>query len=99
DKVQILSPHEFKARVSAPNIQLIDVRTAVEYNKGHIENAVNIDFYSGTFYKEMEKQMVKSKAIYLYCRSGVRSRRAARKLAKMNFDEIYDLKGGILGWK
>ncbi|NNK72081.1 MAG: rhodanese-like domain-containing protein, partial [Flavobacteriaceae bacterium] len=37
--------------------------------------------------------------IYLYCRSGVRSRRAARKLAKMNFDEIYDLKGGILGWK
>jgi rhodanese-related sulfurtransferase len=37
--------------------------------------------------------------IYLYCRSGGRSNKAARQLISLGFKEIYDLQGGYLGWK
>ncbi|VAV83833.1 hypothetical protein MNBD_BACTEROID02-1730, partial [hydrothermal vent metagenome] len=36
---------------------------------------------------------------YLYCRSGGRSRKAAKILAEMGFKEIYDLKGGYMAWE
>jgi rhodanese-related sulfurtransferase len=93
--VKVLSSVEFKAQIENKEVQLIDVRTPNEFRSGHIKNAKNIDFYSGTFHLELSK-LDKTKAVYLYCRSGSRSRLTANKLAAMGFIEIYDLKGGIL---
>ncbi len=76
-------------------VQLIDVRTPNEYKSGHIKGARNIDFYSREFNVKFNK-LNKEKAVYLYCRSGSRSRHSAKKLTAMGFTEIYDLKGGIL---
>jgi rhodanese-related sulfurtransferase len=45
------------------------------------------------------KKLNPSKPVYLYCRSGNRSGKAANLLAKMGFTEIYDLKGGYMSWK
>lgn len=98
DRVHILNPSEFRERINKKNVQLVDVRTPLEYSRGHIDHAVNIDFYSNSFFREFEK-LDKFQPVYLYCRSGVRSRKAAEKLAVLDFEEIYDLKGGILNWK
>ena len=43
--------------------------------------------------------MDKDKPVYLYCRSGARSQKAARKLIDMGFEKVYDLKGGFMRWK
>lgn len=96
--VTLLSPMEFKLKVESQNIQLVDVRTQKEFKSGHLKGAKNIDFFSGRFNIEFDK-LDKEKPVYVYCRSGSRSRQTARKLANMGFNEIYDLQGGILNYR
>lgn len=97
DQIKLLSPEEFKSQITNKKVQLIDVRTAREFGAGHIKGAKNIDFYSGKFKSEFQK-LKKDKPLYIYCRTGSRSRHAAHKLVDMGFTEIYDLKGGIVRW-
>ena len=95
--ITVLNSQEFKAKTENKTVQLIDVRTPKEFNAGHIKNAKNIDFYSGKFNVEFNK-LDKEQPVYVYCRSGSRSRQTANKLEAMGFTEIYDLKGGILNY-
>jgi rhodanese-related sulfurtransferase len=98
DSVKVLSPQEFKEQIEKETVQLIDVRTPNEYQSGHIKGAENIDFYSPFFKSEFEKLNTK-KPLYIYCRSGMRSRQASKQLIDLGFTEIYDLKGGYSNWK
>jgi len=98
DTVTVLTLKEFKEQVDNKQVQLIDVRTPKEYNSGHINGARNIDFNSNSFGEEFNK-LNKDEPVYIYCRSGVRSGEASKKLETMGFKEIYDLKGGILNYK
>ena len=97
DAYKILNVQTFKDSTSNKEVQLIDVRTPEEYKSGHIKDSKNIDFYSGDFTKEFNK-LNKDKPVYIYCRSGSRSKQASDKLSAMGFKEIYDLKGGILNY-
>lgn len=94
---KVLEVQTFKDSIINKKVQLIDVRTPDEYKSGHIEYAENIDFYSGKFTTEFNK-LDKEKPVYIYCRSGSRSKQTADKLSAMGFKEIYDLKGGILNY-
>lgn len=99
DNIIILDKQSYKEAISTKGIQLVDVRTTNEYRNGHIGNAENIDFFKqGTFVNAFEK-FDKVQPIYIYCQSGNRSQRAARKLVKLGFEKIYDLKGGYNNWK
>ncbi len=95
--IELLNPIDFKVHIKSKKVQLIDVRTPLEYNSGHIKDAKNIDLYSDDFNTEFDK-LDKSKPVYVYCRSGVRSNQAANKLIAMGFIKVYDLKGGYLKW-
>ncbi len=96
--VKVLSVAEYKAQIESGKVQLIDVRTPNEYISGHIKNAKNIDFFAPSFESQFQK-LNKEKPVYIYCRSGARSKKASNKLVAMGFTEIYDLKGGYLNWK
>jgi rhodanese-related sulfurtransferase len=98
DNIKLLSPEEFKAQIKNKKVQLVDVRTPREFNQGCIEESINIDFYSGKFNVNFDK-LDRDKAVYVYCRSGSRSRQSANKLSKMGFTELYDLKGGFMKWR
>lgn len=76
---------------------LLDVRTNDEFNSGHIENSLNIDYFSDEFYINVDK-LDKNIPIILYCRSGRRSGLSANKIKKLGFKEIYNLEGGVLEW-
>ncbi len=96
DRIEILNPSEFLEAISGKKVFLVDVRTPNEYGAGHIKNAINIDiFNTGNFERSFEK-ISREKPVYLYCRSGARSQRAARKLVGMGFEKVYDLKGGYM---
>jgi rhodanese-related sulfurtransferase len=97
DAIKVLSPTDFKQEISGQKRQLVDVRTLKEFKSGHIKGAKNIDFFSTRFYSEFEK-LNKDTPVYIYCRSGSRSRQASKKLIEMGFIMIYDLKGGILNY-
>lgn len=96
--IKVLDSQSFKKMISGSNVQLIDVRKPDEFLTGHLEGAKNIDFYSGKFNVEFNN-LDKEKPIFIYCRSGARSKQTAEKIAEMGFKEIYDLKGGMLNYK
>ena len=98
DSITLLSPTEFKNQVENKNVQLVDVRTALEFKNGNIKGAKNIDFFSNAFTEQFEK-LDKEKPVFVYCRSGVRSRKSAKKLTKMGFTKVFDLEGGFLNYK
>jgi rhodanese-related sulfurtransferase len=99
EKIQILEVAAYKKAVNRDDVQLVDVRTPREFRGGHIARAVNIDYFQGADFNRAFDQLDRNKPVYLYCRSGNRSLKAAQKLVSMGFSEIYDLKGGILKWK
>lgn len=73
------------------NAMLIDVRTEEEYNKGHIERAINIPY----------DKVVESLSVYgiinfdvpliVYCKSGGRSSKAAEALVNAGYNNVYNL--------
>ena len=95
--VQIANVAEFKEGLSKSEVQLVDVRTAEEYQEGYIENAQLIDFYLENFQDKIQK-LDKDKPVYLYCKSGNRSGKASKILSDLGFKEIVDLKGGYQAW-
>ncbi len=86
----------FKAEVDGKKVQLIDVRTPGEYTQGHIENAININVYAKDFVTKTNT-LDKSKPVYVYCRSGARSMKAANNLKNRGYN-VVNLNGGIGGW-
>ena len=98
DKFEVLDKNAFKAAIQQKKIQLVDVRTPREYKGGHIGKAINIDLFQGSSFKQVIEKLDKSKPVYLYCRSGSRSKKAAQKILDMGFEKVYDLKGGYMHW-
>ena len=96
--ITILDKTTFNEAIQAGPVQLVDVRTPEEYQAGFIKDAVNIDFFDEANFTTKFEKFDKDKPIYVYCRSGNRSQKAAAKLVAMGFKEIYDLKGGYMNW-
>ena len=76
---------------------LLDVRTPPEFKEGHLAGAVNIDIYDAEFVDKIGT-LDKSAPTFVYCRSGNRSGTAVRAMKQMGFDELYNLKRGIIDW-
>ncbi len=80
-----------------PDAQLIDVRTPGEFAQGHLTNAVNINIGSPSFSSAISN-LDKEKPVFVYCLTGVRSRRAAQQLHQQGFKVVYDMQGGVMKW-
>ena len=98
EKFQLLEYKEYKKNIQNKNTQLIDVRTPQEYELGHISGSVNIDFYDEKLFDKFFNKVEKSVPIYIYCRSGNRSKKSSEKLKDLGFLKIYDLEGGYKNW-
>ena len=78
------------------NAVLLDVRTNEEYAAGHIEGSIHLPVgeidRAGTVIAD------KDVPVYVYCRSGKRSERAAAYLKGNGYTKVNDI-GGILSYK
>ena len=95
---EVLSYDDFKNQINNDNVLLFDVRTMDEFNSGHLKGSINIDFYEEKLFDKFFKKVNKSKPIYIYCRSGNRSKKSSEKLKKLGFVKIFDLEGGYKNW-
>lgn len=94
-----LSPQDFDQKLKETNtFILVDVRTEEEYAKGHLMNAVLLDFYNNDFKRQLSK-LDKRKPVFVYCAVGGRSGAAAKTLVELGFKQVYDLQGGIEQWR
>ncbi len=72
---------------------IIDVRTKEEYQEGYVKNSINIPLDTINM---IEKEISdKTTQVFIYCRSGVRSKEATEILLKKGYTNVYDI-GGIL---
>lgn len=75
---------------------ILDVRRADEFAEGHIPGAINVANESiGT--EAPAELSDKNQLIYIYCRSGNRSKQAAKKLVALGYTNIIEF-GGIIDW-
>lgn len=75
---------------------ILDVRRGDEYAEGHIPGAINVANESIETKPPVELPDM-DRTIYVYCRSGRRSKEAAEKLSAMGYGNIVEC-GGILDW-
>ena len=96
-KVCSVSVEAFADSISKPGVQLVDVRTPQEFEEGNIAGSVNIDVLTGHFGEDASKQLDKAHTVAVYCRSGNRSKNAAKVLSMMGYNVI-ELDKGYKGW-
>ncbi|MFM1886517.1 MAG: hypothetical protein RL026_1674 [Pseudomonadota bacterium] len=77
---------------------VLDVRGKASFAEGHIRNAKVLEPSDLDGAGETLKKY-KAKNVVVYCDSGVRSQRAARKLREQGFTQVFNLKGGLAAWR
>jgi rhodanese-related sulfurtransferase len=97
-QVAEISPKEFHAWLNdGRNVQVVDARTALEYQQGTIGNAVHAPLTDMP--QSMERLALDpSRPVVMLCLSGHRSRPGTRWLQARGY-EAYSLRGGVLAWK
>ncbi|MDD3066624.1 MAG: rhodanese-like domain-containing protein [Candidatus Gracilibacteria bacterium] len=81
-----------------PALEILDIRTEMEFDAGRIKHAQLIDVYEPDFIERI-KNLPREKEYLLYCRSGVRTANALPIFEKLGFQKIYHLTYGILDWQ
>jgi len=87
-----------KKNVLGKDVQLVDVRTKEEYKAGHIDDAVNFNIVQRSAFLVQVESLDKNEPVYLYCKAGGRSNRAAQLLKERGFLKIFDYSGGYNDW-
>ena len=67
---------------------IIDVRTPKEFELGHVESAINIEWQD---IASVENSTNKDNRIFLYCRSGNRSQKATDILINIGYKDVINL--------
>ena len=87
----------FKDKMSTGKYVLLDVRTAEEFEEGHIKGAINFDVNQASFSDRIVK--LKEGVDYLvYCQGGKRSVNACTIMSKAGLKNLYNLEGGYKAW-
>ena len=88
DVIVMMSAEDFDQYIkSNPNMALIDLRPAEEFNRAHIPHAINIPFVLEGF-EDKIKHLKGSYEVAIYCANGIRSKRAALALEKLQIKKI-----------
>jgi rhodanese-related sulfurtransferase len=86
------------ALINHEDAVILDVRSMAEFKDGHIVNAINIPLNGlGNNIKQLEKH--RTQPIVAVCRSGSRSGAACRTLRKHGFENVKNLRGGMMAWE
>ncbi|MEM1327375.1 MAG: rhodanese-like domain-containing protein [Bacteroidota bacterium] len=98
--IQKLPPQQFATQLQQhPNAVILDVRTPTEFADGYIDGAININVLEDDFASNVNAQIQLNQTIFVYCKAGGRSARAANVLQEMGYAKIYDLYGGYTDWR
>jgi rhodanese-related sulfurtransferase len=80
---------------NAAGAVLLDVRTPQEYREGHIPGSQNVPLQQLDKVEEVTEN--KDTVLYVYCRSGARSRQAVSLLQAMGYTNVHNI-GGIAAY-
>lgn len=94
-----LSVEDFSSLIQDEEVQRLDVRTLAEYSEGHISKSMNINVLDDASFALMVDSLLrKDRPVALYCRSGKRSKKAAKILSRKGY-KIVELDKGLNSWE
>lgn len=89
----------FEKAIQEGKAQILDVRTAEEFAKGHIKGSMQADWLDKSQFTDRVQHIDKNKPVYIYCASGPRSNAAARWMRSNGYKNVIELEGGYIGWR
>jgi rhodanese-related sulfurtransferase len=98
EEIKSISTKELKVLLTKEKVQLVDVRSPEEIEEGAIKTAIFVNYFEEDFYEKAAKQLDKNKPVYLYCRSGNRSRKASKILEAKGYN-VVNVLGGYMQWE
>ena len=97
--MQTISVKQLADKQGQTNVDLIDVRMPTEYREVHAEGAVNFPLDS------LDPKAIasslgadESKPVYVICKSGNRSKKAAQKFLDAGINNVVNVDGGTMAW-
>ena len=95
--VTTIHPSQLVELCKNGKVELIDVRTPVEFREAHVELARNIPLDQLDPAELLQTRGgAKDKPLYLICRSGTRGRQACEKLLSAGYTNVINVEGGTL---
>ena len=97
-----VEPAEFQQLKNAPDVVLLDVRSAYEHGVGRFKNAITLPIEN---FRELPdhasdlaalRETTKGKRVITYCTGGVKCEKASAWLLDQGFENVYQLHGGII---
>jgi len=91
-----LSPSALTRAVN-DGAMLVDLRSANDFNKGHIAGAINVPF--AQLEHKLERLGEQQGVVVLYCDKGSVASKATKQLKEKGFSEVKQLVGGMMAWQ
>lgn len=94
--ITTISVEELQKQLEKGEVTLLDVREIDEYEAGHIDQAINVPLST------LDAETLaygKDEPVYIICRSGNRSAKAAELLVKAGYTDVYNVDGGMIAWE
>jgi rhodanese-related sulfurtransferase len=94
--VQEIDSYELQSRLTGgDDLLLLDIRSSGELAQGMLPDAEHLPMH---LIPVRMNELPKDRDVVLYCHSGARSYHACVYLAQQGYDNVINLRGGILGW-
>ena len=93
-----LEPLKWNKLIKNKNTFLIDARKPFEYNVGTFKGSINPKVDNFREFPKYLKKLDKKKDIAMFCTGGIRCEKASVYLKKKGFNNVYQLKGGIINY-
>ncbi len=96
-----INPSDWNPLISDPDVLLLDTRNAYEVDIGTFQKAINPQtdsFREFPDYVLKNLNPAKHQKIAMFCTGGIRCEKASAYLISQGFEQVYQLKGGILNY-
>ena len=97
-EIEMISPEEMLDRMSKDDIQVLDVRSAKEFDDAHLFRAKNILISENNDNGLYFDTLAKDKPVVIYGKNKENTKKAIEILKEDGFEEVYELEGGIENW-
>lgn len=97
--VNTISPQQlFQTVQSGKKVELIDVRTPVEFREVHVEFARNVPLDQLDGAQIATGRNGAAEPLYVICRSGKRAQQACERIAAAGYTNVVNVEGGTQAW-